>query len=135
VRHKLLRLRDSQLTALAKVPLCHGQDIKSIQCKKSLVPEFLIQVVKCNEHRLLEQARGANTEGLTLPMLEEIPVLNVPLALQERFATIARRHERLRVQQREALRQAEQFFAALLGRAFRGERGAAAGVTAEAREA
>jgi len=113
--------------ALAKVSLCHGQDIKSIQCQETLAPEFLLQVIKRSEHRLLEQARGANTEGLTLPMLEEIPVPHVPLPLQQRFATIARRHERLRGQQREALRQAEQLFAALLGQAFRGELDEAAG--------
>ena len=26
--------------AIAKVPMCHGQDIKSIQCAKELHPEF-----------------------------------------------------------------------------------------------
>lgn len=39
-----------------------------------------------NEHKLLRQARGADTEGLTLPRLEAIPVPDVPIALQEKFA-------------------------------------------------
>jgi hypothetical protein len=30
-------------------------------------------------------ARGANTEGLTLPMLEDLPIPTVPLAEQEHF--------------------------------------------------
>jgi len=60
-------------------------------------------------------------------MLEEIPVPHIPLPLQQQFAALARRHERLRGQQREALRQAEQLFGALLGQAFRGELGEAAG--------
>ncbi len=107
--------------AIAKVALCHGQDIKSIQCSEKALPTLVIQILKHNEQRLLAQARGANTEGLTLPMLEEIPVPNVPLVLQEKFARIAQKHERLRVRQREAARQAEHLFQTLLHRAFAGE--------------
>lgn len=106
--------------AIAKVPLCHGQDIKSIQCSETLHPEFARFILKFHEGRLLNLARGANTEGLTLPMLEELPVPTVPLSEQERFATLVTRHERLRAVQREALRQAEHLFASLLQRAFSG---------------
>jgi type I restriction enzyme S subunit len=69
----------------------------------------------------LVQARGANTEGLTLPMLESIPVPNVNVTTQEKFAQIVQRFERLRTQQREAERQAEHLFQTVLHRAFRGE--------------
>ena len=63
--------------------------------------------------------------GLNLELIGSLVIPLSPLALQERFAAIARRHERLRGQQREALRQAEQLFDALLGLAFRGELGEA----------
>ena len=46
------------------------------------------------------------------------------MPLQEEFVRIAQRYNRLRAQQREALRQAEHLFEALLHRAFRGELGA-----------
>jgi len=108
--------------AIAKVPLCHGQDIKSIQCFGMLQPEFARFVLKFHEGRLLNLARGANTEGLTLPMLEELPVPTVSTSEQERFAELATRHERLRAVQREALRQAEHLFASFLHGAFSGER-------------
>jgi len=104
--------------AVAKVPLCHGQDIKSIQCSEALQPGFARFVLKFHEGRLLNFARGANTEGLTLPMLEELPVPTVALYEQERFAKLVAQHERLRAVQREALRQAEHLFASLLDRAF-----------------
>lgn len=104
--------------AIAKVPLCHGQDIKSIQCSEALQPAFARFVLKFYEDRLLNLARGANTEGLTLPMLEELPVPTVPPSEQEHFAELVTRHERLRAVQREALRQAEHLFASLLDRAF-----------------
>jgi restriction endonuclease S subunit len=106
--------------AIAKVPLCHGQDIKSIQCAGTLQPEFARFVLKFHEGRLLNLARGANTEGLTLPMLEELPVPTVSPSEQERFAEIVTRHEFLHAAQRESLRQAEHVFASLLDRAFSG---------------
>ncbi len=44
-----------------------------------------------------------------------------PLPLQEKFAQIVQKFERLRIQQQEAERQAEHLFQTLLHRAFRGE--------------
>lgn len=52
-----------------------------------------------------------------LEMLIPIP----PFSLQEKFASIVQRFERLRAQQREATRQAEHLFQTLLHRAFRGD--------------
>lgn len=104
--------------AIANVPLCHGQDIKSIQCSEDLHPEFARFVLKFHERRLLNLARGANTEGLTLPMLEELPVPIVSRSEQEDFASLVVRHEHLRMVQREALRQAEHLFVSLLDHAF-----------------
>jgi type I restriction enzyme, S subunit len=107
--------------AIAKVELCHGQDIKSIQCSNKINPYFLLFILKHNEKNLLVQARGANTEGLTLPMIEEISIPQVPIDFQEKFAQIVQRFERLRAQQRESDRQAEHLFQSILHRAFQGE--------------
>lgn len=107
--------------AIAKRELCHNQDIKSVQCSKKVHPYFILYILKYNEPQLLRQARGANTEGLTLPMLDAVPVPDVALPLQEKFAQIVQKFERLRTQQREAERQAEHLFQTLLHRAFRGE--------------
>lgn len=74
--------------AMAKRELCHNQDIKSVQCSKKVHPYFILYILKYNEPQLLRQARGANTEGLTLPMLEAVPVPDVSLPLQEKFAQI-----------------------------------------------
>lgn len=52
--------------------------------------------------------------------LEELPCPLPPLAVQQRFANLVERVERLRAVQREALRQAEHLFASLLDRAFSG---------------
>jgi type I restriction enzyme S subunit len=104
--------------AIAKVPMCHGQDIKSIQCSEGLHYEFARFVLKYHERRLLNIARGANTEGLTLPMLEELPVPVVEFTDQKRFAALVREHGQLHTIHVEALRQADHLFQTLLHRAF-----------------
>lgn len=103
---------------IACVPMCHGQDIKSIQCSSAIHYEFARFVLKHHEGRLLLIARGANTEGLTLPMLDELPVPKISFSEQQRFADLVRGHERLRSAQRESLRLADHLFQSLLHQAF-----------------
>lgn len=62
---------------------------------------------------------GLNT--ISTGIVKCCPLMLPPRIDQERFTLVVSKHERLRAQQREALRQAEQLFAALLDRAFRGE--------------
>ena len=59
--------------------------------------------------------------GLNFDDIRGLEFYLPPLALQQKFAQIVQKHERLRAQQREAARQAEGLFQALLHRAFRGE--------------
>lgn len=50
--------------------------------------------------------------------LAELRIPLPPIALQQQFALLVERHERLRAVQREALRQAQHLFQSLLQRAF-----------------
>lgn len=104
--------------AIAGVPLCHGQDIKSLQMKPGLHHEFARHVLRYHAPGLLYLARGANTEGLTLPMLEELPVPDVSWDEQLAFANVVDAHEALRTAQREALRQTVHLFDALLHHSY-----------------
>ena len=70
---------------------------------------------------LLAADRGGVKAGLNFDDLQGLNIPIPPLALQEQFAAVVRRTERLRGQQREAARQAEHLFQTLLARAFRGE--------------
>lgn len=65
--------------------------------------------------------RGAVMPGLNMGLIKELVISLPPLPLQEKFAQIVQRFERLRAQQREADRQAEHLFQTVLHRAFRGE--------------
>jgi type I restriction enzyme, S subunit len=60
------------------------------------------------------------THKINQGVIEEMEIPLPPLPLQQKFAVLVERVERLRAVQREALRQAEHLFASLLHRAFSG---------------
>jgi type I restriction enzyme, S subunit len=68
-----------------------------------------------------KQVKGATFREITLQRLREMPVMLPPMSLQEKFAQIVQRYDRLRAQQRESDRQAEHLFQTVLHRAFSGE--------------
>jgi type I restriction enzyme, S subunit len=72
------------------------------------------------QHRMVRLTRGAAVQGINLGDVKELPIPVPPLPLQQKFAALVERVERLRAVQREALRQAEHLFASLLHGAFSG---------------
>lgn len=62
--------------------------------------------------------KGAIMDGLNMEIIKGLRIPLPPLPLQQRFAALVERVERLRAVQREALRQAEHLFSSLLHRAF-----------------
>ena len=76
-------------------------------------------------HPFVTRQRGAATkgaimDGLNMEIIKGLRIPLPPLPLQQKFATLVERVERLRAVQREALRQAEHLFDSLLHRAFSG---------------
>lgn len=66
-------------------------------------------------------ARTTNgTHKINQTVIEELEIPLPPIPLQDKFAALVDRVERLRKVQKEALRQAEHLFSSLLDRAFRG---------------
>jgi len=62
--------------------------------------------------------RGAIMPGLNMEIIKNLEISLPPLTLQERFADVVQRYERLRTQQVEAERQTEMLFQSLLAQAF-----------------
>ncbi len=69
-------------------------------------------------HELKKRLAGSDQPYINPSDLESVPVPVPPIPLQQQFAALVARHERLRATQREALRQAEHLFQTLLHRAF-----------------
>lgn len=102
----------------ARVRCAFNQQINAVEWDTRINDDFALIMMRFYTDYIA--ARGKST---TLPILkksefEEIAVPVPPLALQEKFARIVQQYERLRVQQREAERQAEHLFQTLLHRAF-----------------
>ena len=72
------------------------------------------------ENRVRRYVTISTISGINQDNLCRIEVVVPPLPLQQKFAALVQQVERLRAVQREALRQAEHFFASLLHRAFSG---------------
>jgi type I restriction enzyme S subunit len=77
---------------------------------------FLFDPFVSRQRRLA--MKGAIMDGLNMEIIKGLRIPLPPLLLQQKFAGLVERVERLRAVQREALRQAEHLFASLLDRAF-----------------
>jgi type I restriction enzyme S subunit len=71
-------------------------------------------------HQQNVATKGSIMDGLNMEIIKSLRIPLPPLRLQQKFAALVQRVERLRAVQREALRQAEHLFASLLDRAFSG---------------
>jgi type I restriction enzyme, S subunit len=107
--------------AITKVPICFNQDIKGITISQDCGSIFVVTALRYGKKWLLDRARGANTEGLTLDHLKGFPLILPPLPLQQEFAQRIEAIEHLKSQHRESLAQLDKLFSSLQHRAFRGE--------------
>ena len=69
-------------------------------------------------HQRRAATKGAIMEGLNMEIIKALRIPVPPLPLQQQFAALVERMDRLRSVQRESLRQADHLFASLLHTAF-----------------
>jgi type I restriction enzyme S subunit len=89
-----------------------------------ILPDYFVALFSYFQYRFAH-LRASSDEGaysfINTTVLKSLRIPLPPLLLQEKFAQIVQKFERLRTQQREAERQAEHLLQTLLHRAFRGE--------------
>ncbi|MBO0697673.1 MAG: restriction endonuclease subunit S [Zavarzinella sp.] len=107
----------------AAVPECvHQNHLIRVRCQaERVLPEFLLALVNGRHGREYFLRVGKTTSGLftiSTSVVNSMPIPLPPLALQGRFRTLAKGVVNLRATHREALRQADHLFQALLQRAF-----------------
>lgn len=100
---------------------CHT--IRARVNKKLVNPYYILGLYRSSYGRnlIMQRANTATMTTIGQEGIEELLCPIPPLPLQEKFARIVQKFERLRTQQREAERQAEHLFQTLLHRAFRGD--------------
>jgi len=124
----LLTITGSRIGRVAPVPerlsgAFISQHVAILRLKAGLLPEFLSMFLSLDTGGQRQIARlqyGQTKPGLNLDQIREMRVPVPHVCHQQSFLELAKRVERLRSGQREALRQAEHLFAALLHRAFSG---------------
>jgi type I restriction enzyme, S subunit len=91
---------------------------------KKILPDYFTALFSYFPKRV-SQLRASGDEDaysfINTGVLKSLKIPLPPLPLQEKFAQIVQRFERLRAQQQESDRQAEHLFQSILHRAFQGE--------------
>jgi len=103
------------------VPTCFSQDIKAVIPFDSQMTRYLHRHLKIGQKILLQQARGVNTEGLTLDHLRSYPVMMPSSGEIEKFVNLDIQLENAHKTFYSSHEQSENLFNSLLQRAFRGE--------------
>lgn len=122
----LLTITGSKIGRVSAVPesieeAYVSQHVAILRLKDTIDPQYLSMYLSLDRggQRQIEQLQYGQTKpGLSLDNIREFAVLYPPLQRQKQFVEVMHKHERLRHQQREALRQAEHLFQTLLARAF-----------------
>ncbi len=124
----LLTITGSRIGRVAPVPerlsgAFISQHVAILRLKAGLLPEFLSMFLSLDtggQRQIARAQYGQTKPGLNLNQIREMRVPVPDVCHQQRFLKLAKRVERLRAVQREALRQAEHLFASLLHCAFSG---------------
>jgi len=119
VKSKVLLRR--LLVAMTTRPTCFDHDLKGLILPADWPSLYVARHLRVGQRILLEQARGAKTEGLTLDHLRRYPLMVPPLDLRQRFAEIEQDTVSSIHTQNTAAATADTLFSSLLQRAFRGE--------------
>ncbi|MEG4088290.1 restriction endonuclease subunit S [Microcoleus sp. Pol12B4] len=108
-------------TGILTFDACFPDSIVGFSPNDKTNTEVIQQWFNFIQQNLEETAPESAQKNINLEILRNLDLPIPPLPLQEKFAQIVQKFERLRTQQREADRQAEHLFQTLLHRAFRGE--------------
>lgn len=103
---------------VARVRSAFNQQINAVEWSARINDSFGLYIMRFFAKLVADRGRSTTLPILKKSAFEEIHIPVPPLPLQQQFATLVERHERLRATQREALRQAEHLFQTLLHRAF-----------------
>ncbi len=110
---------DTGIPAILNVDACiHDGFVGFRKLSGELNPVFFANLLLALKDKSEKEAVGAIWQNLTTDQIKLWNIICPPKNLQEKFGDVVHRYERLRAQQSEALRQAENLFQSLLAQSF-----------------
>ena len=76
-------------TGISANELAVNQDVRAFTPFDNYLAEYLLWAIRSSEDDLLLKVKTVNTSGLDKRYLEELPVAEAPIALQQEFADFA----------------------------------------------
>ncbi len=109
-------------TSILKVETTSNQSVVGIMVdKEKIISEYLHFNLKLRYNELRNLTGDDARTGLNLTILRNLKVPLPPLPIQQTFANIVEKVEKLKEKQKKSLEDSEELFNALMQRAFRGE--------------
>jgi len=108
------------LVALAGIPICTNQGVKSLVCRRDLDPWYLFAWCKLRRGYLESLGRGATFKEISKRILESVPIPIPPIDAQQRLRTCLQILRLQRLEGKKVRDRISELFTVLLQRAFSG---------------
>jgi type I restriction enzyme S subunit len=91
--------------------------------KKKIVPEYLSFLISMPNYqkKIFAQNAGATRQAFNFEQIKKFEIPIAPIELQQKFAELVHKVEKLKAKQRESEKELDNLFNSLMQRAFRGE--------------
>ena len=104
--------------AIALNPLVVNQDIKALQPKERFKSDYLAWAIRMNESLLLSKSRMTTVDNIESGDLYQLPIKEVPLALQNRFSEFVEQVDKSKLVIKKSLSELEELKDSLMQKYF-----------------
>jgi len=106
---------------LCNIKCCIGRGLASMTPKKEITLEYLYSWFKLNEKNISDIGTGSTFKAISSIQLANLKIPVPPLPLQQTFASIVERVERIKERQKQSEKEINNLYEVLMQRAFKGE--------------
>ncbi|MCQ2587581.1 MAG: restriction endonuclease subunit S [Treponema sp.] len=106
------------LCSIAAIPLIINQQLHSFQCKKNLIPDFLMYSLTYQKPYMNMHANFTTVAYMNKTTCNSIPIIVPPIELQQQFATFVQQIDKSKFVVQKSLEKAETLYKSLMQEYF-----------------